>query len=209
MRQAAALDRMDTMLGTIDDTISALQENPSRAGLVGSVRMFAHRTASIASDVPAPQMARQIQRQLSNLPGVPSNMLNYFDPALPQTEIWENTIALELAKLRILSGGSSIRAIETTFQAAKENVRLRGGLFGSSDAIVRLQEIRREFEMERTKLQRRMGVRQIQMPQTRPPGQPDIRGQQAPQQQAPQQQGGVGLGDMDDDTFLRLLHGAQ
>ena len=168
--QSEKLDNLDKTISTIDASINAIKEDPTRAGIFGSVRRVAQTTLGIGSDlgsllekatgIKIADLGATAQKSLVNDSSVPNDVKNalvpYFDPKLSQMEIWENTTALELAKLRILSGGSPIRALKEAFVAAKKDVAMTG-LTASNQVLTRLEAIRKEFEVEREKMQTRLG----------------------------------------------------
>ncbi len=154
LQQKALADRYDTVIDIIDTTISLIQEDPTRAGIIGGVRAFAQGLAGVAVDT-VEGLATFVGTSIADIPGIDKDdvqkLAGFFDPALPEMEIYENTIALELAKIRILSGGQGIRALTKAFEAAKEDVNIVG-VFSSREALSRLQTVRREMDTERTNL---------------------------------------------------------
>lgn len=151
LNEQAQVDRLGVVLGTLDTAISQIKESPTRAGIAGSFRNFAQKLIGVAGDVAPSELADSVRASAQRF-----GLSGFFDAALPEMEIYENTIALELAKLRVLSGGGGIRAIESAFRAAKNDVAIRGLTFGSQEAETRLRAVREEFETERGNLIRRL-----------------------------------------------------
>lgn len=174
--EQANIDRFATIIDLLDNTIGEIRESPSRAGLAGSIRSFAQKVVGIAGDVAPDSFAETVRRSAEQF-----GLGSFFDPALPETEINENAIALELAKMRVTAGGGGIRAVGEAFRAAKKDVSLRG-LTSSQEVITRLETVRREFETERNKLIQRLSGRPPQDEQPQESGSPSPG---APPQQAP------------------------
>jgi hypothetical protein len=160
LNEKKQLDRIDTTINLIDSTLTIIREDPSTAGVLGQVKDIAQRIVGVAADTGADALATAILDEISGLPGLDDEQKRglgaFFDPTLPETQIYQNTIALELAKLRVVSGGGGIRAIESAFKTARDDVNIRG-LFSSKDAATRLQAVRNEFATERQKLVDRLG----------------------------------------------------
>ena len=137
--------------------IAKIEENPLRAGVPGAILGFVQSMLGITADTAA-GIASVVGVTIEELPGISQDDIEklggFFDPSLPEMEIYENTIALELAKLRILSGGQGIRALTTAFEDAKRDVDI-AGFFDSRTVLARLNAVRREMVTERTKLLRR------------------------------------------------------
>jgi hypothetical protein len=159
IRQQEQLDRLNTVIGLVDRTSDIIAADPTVSGVVGSVRSFAQKVLGVAEDATPRAVVDAARRSVQSLSGVPAGdvekLLGAFDPELPEVQIYENTLALELAKLRVLSGGGGIRAIESAFRAAQRDVAVTG-LFSSGEASTRLATVRAEFAAERDKLQRRL-----------------------------------------------------
>jgi len=168
--QSEKLDNLDNTISTLDASIKAIKEDPTRAGIFGTVRRFAQTALGVGGDVGSliekttgikiTDLGANAQKSIANDVSIPKDVKNtlvpYFDPKLSQMEIWENTLALELAKLRILSGNSPIRALAEAFKAAKEDVGMTG-LSSSDQVLTRLETVRKEFETEREKMKTRLG----------------------------------------------------
>lgn len=168
--QSEKLDNLDKTLSTLDASIAAIKEDPTRAGVFGSVRRFAQTALGVGSDVGSmvekatgikiTDLGASAQKSIANDSSIPKDVKNalvpYFDPKLSQMEIWENTLALELAKLRILSGNSPVRALAEAFRAAKQDVGMTG-LSSSDQVLTRLETVRKEFDVEREKMKTRLG----------------------------------------------------
>lgn len=145
LTEKAQIDRLKTTTDLIDLTIKSIKEQPTRAGISGAVRSFVQKTIGIAGDAAPSAIAEMVQGTAKQF-----GLESYFDRDLPDTEIYENTIALELAKMRVTAGGGGIRAVESAFKAAKKDVSLRG-LTSSQEVMARLETVRKEFETERNK----------------------------------------------------------
>jgi len=158
-QQTAQLDRYDTVVDIIDTTLSNIEQSPTRAGVIGSIRGFAQKVAGVAGDIAPKTLAETMRKTIEIIPGITPEQKNdlsgYFDPAIPENEIYENTIALELAKLRVTSGGGGIRAIDRAFKAAQKDVKITG-MFSSNEVMARLKKVREEFTTERGKQSKRL-----------------------------------------------------
>ena len=162
LAQQSQRDRLGVVIDTIDSVIDNIEQSPTRAGVWGGIRGAAQKIAGVAEDIAPETLARTMKTTVENIPGLSKEqregMSGYFDSAIPENEIYSNTIALELAKLRVLAGGGSIRAIESAFKAARKDVALTGA-FSSQEALTRLRTVRREFESERQNLEQRLSGR--------------------------------------------------
>ena len=118
----------------------------------------------VANDATPTQIAEAAKVTISQMKGIPDeqreNISTFFDPALSELEIYQNTIALELAKMRVTSGGGGIRAMESAFRDARKDAAIfsqRGKmLFSTQEALTRYETILNEFSTERDKLKRRL-----------------------------------------------------
>jgi len=157
--QQSQLDRYNTVIDVIDNTISNIQESPSRAGVIGSIRSLAQKAVGVAGDVSPDILADMMHKSVNAIPGLSEKqkgeLSGYFDPAIPENEIYENTIALELAKLRVTAGGGGIRAIDRAFRDAKNDVAVTG-MFSSNEVVARLKKVREEFMTEKVKQENRL-----------------------------------------------------
>ena len=157
--QQSQLDRYNTVIDVIDTTIKNIEESPSRAGVIGSIRSLAQKAAGVVGDVSPDILADTMRKSVNAIPGLDDKqkgeLSGYFDPAIPENEIYENTIALELAKLRLTAGGGGIRAIDRAFKDAKKDVAITG-MFSSNEVTARLKKVREEFVTEKTKQEKRL-----------------------------------------------------
>jgi hypothetical protein len=150
LQEKAQVDRLGTVIDLIDTTVGQIREKPGRAGVTGELASFAQKIVGVAGDIAPEQLAAAVGKTAAQF-----GLGSYFDPKLPESEIYENTIALELAKMRVTAGGGGIRAVESAFKAAKNDVKLRG-LTSSQEVVTRLETVRREFDVERNKLTQRL-----------------------------------------------------
>ena len=143
MNEASSVDRLKTAIDVTDQVINSLKEDSTRGGFIGGLRSIVQKTMGIMGDI-TPEVVSEHVAPLAREVG----LSDYFDPALPENEILENLLALELAKLRVTSGGGGIRAVGAAFKAAQKDVAITG--FSSSrNVIQRLQKVREEFSTER------------------------------------------------------------
>lgn len=168
LRQQEQLDEWGSVIGTLDETIATLRQNPDRAGVMGAIKNFAQDIVGVVGDVAPKEWTDRIKETIAAIPGITdeeANDLNpFFDVALPETQIMQNTIALALAKMRIQAGGSSIRALKDAFEKAQEDVAIRG-MFSSQNAIARLEKVREEFARSRAALGSRFMGQEGEAPQ--------------------------------------------
>ena len=168
--QGERLDNLNDTIKSLDSTIEAIVQEPSRAGVFGSIRRGAQtivgvggdlaKIVSAASGVDLIKLGAASRQELITDKGIPKNiketLLPYFDPKLTEMELFENTLAIQLAKLRILSGGSDIRAIESAFKIAQKDTKMTG-LKSSQEVLTKLNAIRNEFITSRDRLGSRLG----------------------------------------------------
>lgn len=191
LREQAQLDTLDTTIDRLDQTIQAIEERPGRAGVVRGVRSFVENLTGFAQDALAEvglePLTERVKESIAAIPGLTDEEAGefdpFFDPELTRTEIFQNTIAFELAKLRINSGGGSVRALKDAFDVARQDVQL-GGLQSSRQVVSRLQTIRDEFVTAREQLRQRLsGRRDLPERRERAPTEPVT---EAPAAAAPQ-----------------------
>ena len=165
----AQLDRWDNIIDTIDTSIEMVEERPTDAGTLGGIKHFMQRLTGVGRDVGGERIANIALDSLGRFrdqdgrpipPDQRESLAGFFDPRLHELEIYQNTIALELAKLRVLSGGSSIRAIESAFKRARSDAAIlptdERRLFTGEEALTRLRAIKEEFLREREALGKRL-----------------------------------------------------
>jgi hypothetical protein len=151
LNQKAQVDNLESTIATLDKIIGQVTIDDSTTGIVGSIKSWAQKIVGMAEDT-APEAIISAVSQTANSFGLGS----YFDKNLPEQEIHQNTIALELAKLRVSAGDSNNpKAMKAAFDAAREDVSLRG-LTSSKEVKARLEIIRREFQTARDKLVQRL-----------------------------------------------------
>ena len=166
LNQKAQVDNLELAISTLDTIIGQVTIDKSTTGITGSLKSWAQKIVGMAEDV-APEAVVSAIYQTANSLGLGS----YFNKNLPEQEIYQNTIALELAKLRVSSGDSNNpRAMKAAFDAAREDVSLRG-FTSSKEVRARLEVIRKEFQSARDKLvQRLSGSSPAQMKRVYPEG---------------------------------------
>ena len=178
--QSEKLDNLRDTIKSLDATIDAIVEEPSRAGIFGSVRRVAQTAIGVGTDlaqivsgvtgIDINKLGMNSRSELisdKNIPAsVKTTLMPYFDPKLSEMELFENTLAIQLAKLRILSGGSDIRAIESAFKIAQKDTKLTG-LKSSQEVLTKLGAIKEEFVTSRDRLATRLGGNQQAQPNER------------------------------------------
>jgi hypothetical protein len=166
LNQKAQVDNLESTIKILDTVIGQVEIDKSTTGITGSLKSWAQKIVGMAEDA-APEAVVSAISQTANSFGLGS----YFDKNLPEQEIYQNTIALELAKLRVSAGDSNNpKAIKAAFDAAREDVSLRG-FTSSKEVKARLEVIRREFQSARDKLvQRLSGSSPAQMKSSSPEG---------------------------------------
>tara|TARA_R110000851_G_scaffold87332_1_gene190463 strand:- start:248 stop:1966 length:1719 start_codon:yes stop_codon:yes gene_type:complete len=149
--QKAQVDSLETTVSALNKLIGQIETDKSTAGLIGSIKSISQKFIGIAEDS-APEEFRLAISRTADVFGLST----YFDEKLPEQEIYQNTIALQLAKLRVSSGGSqNPRAMKLAFDIARDDMALRG-LTSSKEVLARLKTIRTEFNTERAKLVKRL-----------------------------------------------------
>jgi hypothetical protein len=166
LNQKAQVDNLESTIKILDTVIGQVEIDKSTTGITGSLKSWAQKIVGMAEDA-APEAVVSAISQTANSFGLGS----YFDKNLPEQEIYQNTIALELAKLRVSAGDSNNpKAIKAAFDAAREDVSLRG-FTSSKEVKARLEVIRREFQSARDKLvQRLSGSSPAQVKSSSPEG---------------------------------------
>ena len=177
LSQSERLDNLNDTVKSLDTTINAIVEDPTRAGIFGSVRRITQTAVGVGGDlakivskttgVDLRKLGLSARDEIISDQNIPKNvkdaLMPYFDPKLTEMELFENTLAIQLAKLRILSGGSDIRAIESAFKVAQKDTKVTG-LKSSQEVLVRLNKIRDEFITERDRRASRLGGEQQALP---------------------------------------------
>jgi hypothetical protein len=166
LNQKAQVDNLESTIKILNTVIGQVEIDKSTTGITGSLKSWAQKIVGMAEDA-APEAVVSAISQTANSFGLGS----YFDKNLPEQEIYQNTIALELAKLRVSAGDSNNpKAIKAAFDAAREDVSLRG-FTSSKEVKARLEVIRREFQSARDKLvQRLSGSSPAQVKSSSPEG---------------------------------------
>ena len=164
--QKAQLDNLDSTLASLDTIIGQITTDKSTAGFTGSLKSWAQKIVGVSEDA-APEAIVSVISQAANSFGLG----NYFNKNLPEQDVYQNTIALQLAKLRVSAGGTNNpRAIKPAFDAARKDMSLRG-LSSSREVVARLGAIRKEFKSARDKLvQRLSGSSPTEMKSVSPEG---------------------------------------
>jgi hypothetical protein len=142
---------LDSTLESLDTIIGQITTDKSTAGFTGSLKSWAQKIVGVSEDA-APEAIVSVISQSANSFGLG----NYFDKTIPEQDVYQNTIALQLAKLRVSAGGTNNpRAIKPAFDAARKDMSLRG-LSSSREVLARLGAIRKEFKSARDKLVQRL-----------------------------------------------------
>lgn len=119
-------------LSVLDLYEQLVNENPGSIGLVGAIRGTAQNLAASAGDLAksfgarAPQLTEAATALQSGLRGVAPQ---FFDPAIPQAEFLQGTLAYALARTENPSGEVSRQAFERALERVKG-----GGLLANTPA---------------------------------------------------------------------------
>ena len=156
LSQKAQVDALRTNIDLIDKIQANIKANPTNYGAIGGIKKFGQSTLGVASDVgdaldiatglKIKDQASSIFRKLT-AEGLEKEIGIDFNPNLPKIELWENTLALQLAKLRLTQGDSEQRAITKVYEAAKSDTKLTGFTF-TGDVSKRMEQIKEFFERE-------------------------------------------------------------
>ena len=179
IRQAQRLSTLQGNVALVDLLLDRLKEDPTRFGVMGSVRGAVQGTAAITSDlaeviknssggmVDLNQTAANIAQSLKGSP-IEDEMAGFFDPKLSDLDLLENTLAFELARLRLEKSKGEIRALTAAFRDAKKDVNLKG-LTSSRDVEARLRSVREQFATELAEVSRIVTGKQADSGDAPPP----------------------------------------
>lgn len=172
LESAERADALVRAIGTFDEVIAKIDEDPTAFGALGSVRKAVQTMTGIAGDlgeliegvsgVDINKGVSAATRFLAdnNLEG---EFEGFFDPQLSKTKLLENTLAFELARLRLIGSGGDMRALRQAFLDARDDVNLTG-LTASRDVRARLVDIRGQFARELSDLSRRLSGQEVKAP---------------------------------------------
>lgn len=144
----------------ISQMITAVKEDKSRAGLVGTAKRWGQTALGITADLAdvgidvggvVGETVVGLKKDL-NEGSIDPEVTKYFDEKLPQNTVFENSLAYQLARAR--KGDRRINMED--FKAAKNDINLTG-LTSSSDVIARLRAIDMEFAEAEQDLNARIG----------------------------------------------------
>ena len=156
VRGKLQIDAYKANIDLLDNISADIKKNPGNYGIVGSVKRFGQKVTGVGSDFGAmldQATGFRIREAAGTLFGrlasedLGKELGAEFNPTLPKIELWEHTLALQLAKLRLGQGSEDVRAIEKAYADAKEDTNLTGLMF-STDVARRVDEIRRLFNEE-------------------------------------------------------------
>lgn len=168
--QAERFDNLSNAITTVDAAMKAIQDDPSRAGAMGSVRRAVQTGVGIGSDIvpliesisglKLKNLGQSTAQSIRNDPSIPQDVKNIllpeFDRSLSDLDVWENSMAVELAKLRMSAGGQGSRALVSIYKEAKKDVSMTG-LKSSEQVLTKLDTVKKEFEKEKETLRKRLG----------------------------------------------------
>lgn len=147
------VDALISNIGIVDKVLVEIEKDPSNFGLIGSAKRALQGATGVGADLGvvldnvtgmnisdvAAEFAQRFAEEGAD------ELTPFFDPTLSKIELWENTLAMQLAKLGLSKGDDSIRALSTALNDAKNNVRLTGLTF-SKDVKERLTQVRGLFQ---------------------------------------------------------------
>ncbi|MGI9491272.1 MAG: hypothetical protein ACR2QF_02480 [Geminicoccaceae bacterium] len=140
---------INTTVATIDDVLSRLEDEPQDFGIVGSLRKGSQEVVGVLQDIAGflgESDAGGVAQAIADSIGQ-----SLFDEDLPELNVIENDLALDLAKLRLERSGGNIRALGQVFRQAKDDVGLTGLTSGQA-VRDRLKRVKKIFEAEREAL---------------------------------------------------------
>ncbi len=127
---------LDRSISAIDSITAAIGEDPSRAGLTGTVKGMVQTGLGMSKDMAAEFagiVSDDIKRGLADADFA-------FDPELPKMQVLENMLAYALARANKPTG----RLNKDDKDAALKNVRLHG-LTSTADVLARLKAVRKRL----------------------------------------------------------------
>lgn len=164
-------NKIDTLKGVRDQMVrnrallktirAGLAEDPTRAGAAGTARKLFQRGVGIASDLvnlpEVPQFINDISKSIVGEMMPKSNRVDpdvaqFFDPTLPQNEVFENALAFGLARAR----QPDDRLLVDAIKSARRDVALTG-LTSAAEVNARLDAIDAEFAAAEEDVNARLG----------------------------------------------------
>ena len=145
------VDALQSNIAIVDTVLNDLKANPSNYGISGSIKSGVQAIvggvgsladgleAATGTDISA--VAETFQKRF--LAKGADDVATFFNPTLSKIELWENSIALQLAKLEIGKGSDDIRALAKPLSDAKKVVNLTGITF-AKDVEARMTEIKND-----------------------------------------------------------------
>ena len=179
----ASIDTVNKSIDLVEGVIADIDEDPTKYGIVGTGRRIAQTLVGTASDLGAiiekatgidiNKGAERIAKTLSGTP-LEAEFEGIFSPTLSKLQLLENTIAFDLARLRLTSGGGNIRALKQVFIDAKDDVKLTGAT-SSKDVRARMVEIKSQFIRELRDVTRRLAGKDVKREETPESGDNDLK----------------------------------
>ena len=156
LNKKSQVDALRSNIELIDKISADIKKNPTNYGAIGTLKKAGQSALGVASDVgdaidiatgiKIKEQAGAIFKRLT-AEGLEREIGIDFNPNLPKIELWENTLALQLAKLRIGQGDTEVRAITKAYNDAKADTKLTGFTF-KGDVEKRLEEVKDFFKKE-------------------------------------------------------------
>lgn len=138
---------------------TSINENRSRAGLGGTITRFGQRAAGIAVDlvdlgVDVPGVVSDVATDVASdiqSGGAEESVASFFDPSLPQNEVFENSLAYALARARKGTGRLNLQDVAN----ARQDVAVTG-LSSVDEVLARLDAVDQEFSEAQKDLRARL-----------------------------------------------------
>lgn len=163
----AQLDWLNFQQEELGAMLTALQSDPTLAGTGGAIRRFVQQAIGITDDLGrlfgeagaqrASQMVMSAERaalsevERGSMDEATYNRL-FNDPKLSEIQLFENTLAYTLARLRVPEG----RLLASVINDSRKDAKLVG-LTSSQDVQNRLAAVQRQLEARTASIQRRLG----------------------------------------------------
>ena len=170
----AGIDTVNKTIDLLDGVIGKIDEDPTLFGIVGTGRRIGQTLVGVASDlggiiekatgVDINKGADRIAKALSGTP-LEAEFEGIFNPTLSKLQLLENTLAFDLARLRLTSGGGNIRALKQAFIDAKDDVKLTGAT-SSKDVRARMVEVKSQFVRELRNISKRLTGKEAERKET-------------------------------------------
>jgi hypothetical protein len=165
--QVAVVQELSKSVDMLTNVIAEIDTNPTAFGAAGTVRRGVQRGVGAVSSlseglglltggiIDLEGAIKRITGEIGRR-GETAEFAGLFDPQLSETELLENTLAFDLARLRLLGAGGKVRALRQVFADAKNDVQLTGITLFPADVRSRMVNIRNQFLQARADALKRL-----------------------------------------------------